>query len=281
MGKIRKLWKGIRYLLGQLPDRHEAFTRDQRVWNAETDRRLNRLHRIVPESKFLRQLLLRVMREYFYRGGDDPDALAALALDRLEGDFRRMIFGDAPLMLDALHRRERSVPELRAGLQDALRRRCRTLAAGAWRELLAVPECRRRFVASPLRLQLNDLECYASPLLAYADRGRLTLVELRSGALDEYPEVRLMHRFHALNRSGRLPEAVVSRQLDPETGELRELAGDFDVAETLRAMTAEAAAHRTELTLDAAAIPVNTTNCGHCVFASYCGEKSQLKGDLP
>lgn len=247
---------------------------------SETDKRLNKLHRIVPESKFLRQLLLRVMREYFYRGGDDPEALVPLALDRLESDFRRMIFGDAPLIPETVYRHDKSVPELRADLQDALRRQCRRLGSGAWGGLLDVPECRRRFVASPLHLHLNELECYASPLLACADRGRLLLVELRTGSLAEHPEIRLMHRVHAMNLSGRMPEAVRSCQLDPETGELRDLDGDFDVSATLRAMSAEAAAHRTELTLDAAGIPVNTVNCGHCVFASYCGEKFQPKGDL-
>ena len=227
----------------------------------------------------MRQLLLRVMREQFYRGGDDPDALFPLALEKMESDLRQMIFGNAPLVLDELYTHEKSVPSLRAAVRESLFRQCRTLCDGAWAELLRVPECRRRFIASPLLLNINELQCYASPLAAYSDRGRLHLVELRTGSLREHPEVPLMHRIYALNLSGRFPEAVRSCQLDPSTGDLRELDGESDVSETLRSMSAEAAAHREELSLAAEDIPVNTVNCGRCVFASCCGETSKGKDD--
>ena len=244
---------------------------------SENDRRINRLHRVVPLQKYMRQLLLRVMREHFYRGVNDPEALFPLALEKMESDLRQMIFGNAPLVLDELYAHEKSVTDLRAAVRESLYRQCRTLRDGAWAELLRVPECRRRFIASPLLLNINDLQCYASPLVAYSDKGRLHLVELRTGSLREHPEVPLMHRSYAFNLSGRFPEAVRSCQLDPTTGDLRELDGDFDVSETLRTMSAEAAAHREELALAPEEIPVNTVNCGRCTFASYCGENFQRK----
>ena len=248
---------------------------------SETDRRINRLHRIVPESKYLRQLLLRIMREIFYRGGDDPDTLYPLALARCESDFRRMVFGDAPLVIDAVYRHESGVTALRTALRDSLYRQCRALSGGAWRELLEIPVSRRRFLASPLCLRINELACYASPLLAYSDRGKLYWVELRGGTLAEHPEVMLMHRYYALNRSGRTPEALASCQLDPETGDFRGVDRDFDVSATLRLMSAEAAAHREEMTRPAAEIPANFGNCERCVFVSYCGEKIKERNPRP
>jgi len=236
-------------------------------------RRINQLHRIIPEQKYLRQLLMAVMRESFYRGNCDPESLYVLALAKCEQDFRQMVFGNAPQITAGLFYHRQSVAELRQQLKDELFRQCCTLG-DAWAELLSIPHSRRRFIASPLHLNINDLECYASPLLAYSEQGKLRIVELRSGNIAfTAPEILVMHRFYALNVSGRSPETVVSCQLDPERGTLEELAMDFDISEVLRRMTADAGAHRENMLTGLEHIPANSGNCGQCVFVSYCRNK--------
>ena len=233
-------------------------------------RRINMLHRVIPERKYLRQLLIAVMRESFYRGDDDPDALYPLALAKCELDFRQMVFGNSPQIIAGLFEHKKSVAEVRQDLKDDLFRQCCNLNE-FWGALLTVPPPQRRFIASPLLLNINELECYASPLLAYSDRGRLRIVELRAGNIAAFaPEVMLMHRFYALNTSGRAPESVISCQLDPENGALRELAGEFDISETLRQMTADAAAFREDMSKAPEHISRNTGSCRQCVFASCC-----------
>ena len=245
--------------LGAMPDSGSA------------EKRINQLHRIIPESKYLRQLLLRTMREIFYRGGDDPQTLHPLAAERLENDFRRMVFGDARQIISTLYAHDCSVDTLRKKLRETLWSYCNRLQDDAWDDLLRIPVTHRRFIASPLLLNINELECYASPLLAYSDRGRLRIVELRAGNIAAFaPEVMLMHRFYALNTSGRAPESVISCQLDTENGALRELAGEFDISETLRQMTADAAAFREDMSKAPEHIPRNTGSCRQCVFASCC-----------
>ncbi|MBE6398549.1 MAG: hypothetical protein E7041_00250 [Lentisphaerae bacterium] len=235
-------------------------------------RRINQLHRVISERKYLRQLLMAVMRESFYRGDDDPDTLYVLALAKCEQDFRQMVFGNAPQITSGLFYHRQSVADLRQELKDTLFRQCAALTS-SWAELLAVPPANRRFIASPLHLNINDLECYASPLLAYTASGKLRIVELRTGNIALHaPEIMVMHRFYALNISGRSPESVISCQLDPETGILQETAADFDISEILRRMAADAGAHRENMLTEREQIPENTVNCGHCVFASYCGK---------
>lgn len=245
--------------LGMLPEADESY------------RKINRLHRIIPESKYIRQLLLHTMREIFYRGNEnDPDSLYFLALEKMESDFRKMIFGNAPLMLTALAENSCSVDALRRRVRENLWAKCAKLQENAWCDLLSVPVAQRRFIASPLKLYINELCCYASPLLAYSDRGRLRIVELRENDISAFPEVLLMHRCYALNLYGRMPETVISCQLDTADGKMRELANDFSISSTLREMSAAAARHRDAMQLPLPEIPGNKSNCGHCVFASYC-----------
>ncbi len=244
--------------LGALPD------------SGSTEKRINQLHRIIPESKYIRQLLLRTMREIFYRGGDDPQTLHPLAAERLENDFRRMVFGDARQIISTLYEHSCSVDTLRKKLRETLWSYCSRLQDNAWDELLRIPVTHRRFIASPLQLYINELCCYASPLLAYSMRGRLRIVELRENDISSCPEVLLMHRYYALNLSGRIPETVVSCQLDPATGKLHELPDDFSISSTLRQMSSAAARHREAMMMPLAEIPAASENCGRCVFASYC-----------
>jgi hypothetical protein len=209
------------------------------------------------------------MREIFYRNSNDPDALLIAVQERSEYDFRRMIFGDAPQIIDTLYRHEQDVNTLKKHLKDSLLQNCESLG-GIWKELLMNPPLRRRFIDNPLRLNINDLQCYASPLLAYSDGGALRIVELRAGRLDGHPEISFMHRFYALNNSGRTPDSVHSCQLDPVDGSFRELHEDSRTANVLRSMSLEAGAHRKELDLPLAEVPVNTVNCPECVFNLYC-----------
>ena len=234
------------------------------------DKRINQLHRVIPENKYIRQLLLRTMREIFYRGSDDPETLYVLALERLESDFKRMVFGDAPQVISTLFFHHSSVDSLRRNLRQMLWERCEKLQSGAWSGLLQIPVMQRRFISSPLKLYINELCCYASPLLAYSDRGRIRIVELRENDISAHPEILLMHRYYALNVSGRMPDSVVSCQLDPATGELRELTGDFSISATLKAMSAAAAYHREAMMMPLAEIPGRSENCTKCIFVSYC-----------
>ncbi len=241
-------------------------------------RDLNFLHRIVPLNKYIRQLLLAVMRESFYRNSTAPETLTVMALEKWEYDFRRMVFGNAPLLLDLIHRNGNDFSALKKEVKETLIQRCEQLACGAWKELLAVPPLRRRFIASPLKLNINELCCYASPLLAYSDQGTLRIVELREGSIGAHPEILLMHRFYALNVSGRSPAAVISCQLDPADGSFRQFDTGDSCYEILQSMNREAAAHQAELQLPLTEVPVNNINCPRCVFDRYC--RNKLKNNV-
>ena len=132
----------------------------------------------------------------------------------------------------------------------------------------------RRFIASPLQLYINELCCYASPLLAYSARGRLNIIELRENDISRHPEVLLMHRFYAFNTNGRNPESVVSCQLNTADGSLRELPDNFSVSGILHEMSEAAACHRQAMSLPLAEIPGNPENCEKCVFAPCCEQLS-------
>ena len=237
----------------------------------------DKLHQIylqhcrISREEFLRRLLIKVMRESFYRHDTDPENLQTFALDELEKSLQQMVFGRSRNILCEFDEPGASVNRIKRELTSILAEKCLLLKNGAWSELLNYPAEKRRFIDSPMSLQLNELFCFISPLCAVSDRGKFRIIELRNGGMGNSGRITaLLHRFYIFNRYGKTPEMLDSLQLDLADGTLHLLETDGSLSEILNMISNDISIYQELLSMPLAEIPGNSTNCSRCVFNKIC-----------
>ncbi len=237
----------------------------------EKSRRIHSLHCRVSREEFLRRLLIKVMRESFYRHDTDVENLSFFALDELEKSLQQMIFGKSKHILHDFDMPGASFHKIKQELISLLAGKCLLLKNGAWSELLRYPAEKRRFIDTPMALQINELSCFISPLCAVSDRGKFRIVELRSGKMGESGRITtLLHRFYIHNRYGKTADALDSLQLDLDNGELHPLETDGSISEILELISHDVSVYQKLLSMPLSEIPENRANCSRCVFNKIC-----------
>ena len=243
---------------------------------ADADEKLHQIylqHCRISREEFLRRLLIKVMRESFYRGETDVENLSAFALDELEKSLQQMIFGKSKYILNDFDFPGASFNKIKRELVSTLSEKCLLLKNGAWSELLKYPAEKRRFIDTPLALQINELSCFISPLCAVSDRGKFRIVELRSGKMGDSGRITaLLHRFYIYNRYGKTADMLDSLQLDLEDGLLHLLESDGSLSEILDVISDDVRNYQKLLSIPLSEIPENRINCPRCVFKNICNQ---------
>ena len=231
-------------------------------------------HRMISDGKFIRELLLHTMQKEFYTGETDPRVLTVELFEAFDVEFEKIIFGRSSRTLASLCGNDFDVESKRRELLKELKECSSALISGGeWENLLRTPPESRRTLPKVLDLYINDLHCFATPLCAFNHRGKLWIVELRSGEFSGCEsETALIHAFYALNHCGRNPDMVESFVLDYHSGEMRHFGLNNDIASALRKISAEAGVWAKLAGLELADIPGNKENCPRCVFAGVCRE---------
>ena len=229
--------------------------------------------RMISDGKFIRELLLHTMQKEFYTGETDPGILGADLADAFDVEFEKIIFGRSSRTLATLNG-SIDIESKRQELLRELKECVSALISGReWENLLHIPVESRRTLPKVLDLYINDLRCFATPLCAFNHRGKLWIVELRSGEFSGCEnETALIHAFYALNYCGRNPDMVESFILDYRSGQMRHFGVNNDISAALRKISAEAGRWAQLAPLALVDIPGNKENCPRCVFAGVCRE---------
>ncbi len=234
-------------------------------------------------DSYLRTLLNNTMRSLFYRRNEEEDqgetpGLTALSAARFHRDFDRMLLGEWRFdhqkpMLRELLEPGASAEALRRELERELRRRAAALEGNAWGHLVAAEFTRRRPVESPQEIRVNELACYAVPVLALTSSGEFWVVEGTGG--DPGAGVALLHKFFAWNRYRRPPERVRSFYFEAGTGDFAEFGRDLNLGMALADLrddlTEMAAKVRPDGTLAEEDFASNPNHCPLCAFFP-CGD---------
>lgn len=249
-------------------------------------REAHRLRALLNEKIYLRRLFNLTLREIFYRDCDaesagEPGAAGRRAAARFEREFQAMLLD----MYGSDHAFPRLIELLKPGgsaSELAARLRARIAAAGAalengdWPELVAMSPERRRWMASPLFVQIGELRCAAAPLLAFtAPGGELRIIEGCGASHPEGEFAALLHKFHAFNVWRRPPERVRTFTLDLGSGRLTGHGDGLDVSAGLREITADCAEMtaliRSDGTVDEQDFACSDgAGCADCRFRSIC-----------
>ena len=246
--------------LGRMADAPEFH---RRIWAA---------HCRISDRKFLRQLLLQVMHRQFTAGAVNTAALLPELLENFHSAFDRMLLGQAGYTLISPDGSGVDFEAKRRELSGKLQAYSNLLTLGDWEQLLAIAPEKRRTLPEVLELKINELRCYASPLCAFSDHGKLHIVELRGGEFAGFEsETALLHRFYAMNSCGRDPDKVESWVLDYESGKIRRFGEDVDFSDGLAKITLEAGIWKELMDKNLSdIIPDDPTKCANCVFGTVC-----------
>ncbi len=238
-------------------------------------RLIHELKSLLTAHDYLMRLVAEEVRRSFYRPADMPfqRRLFPALRRRFLREFGQMLLGlpadDHKLpMLAELYYGE--APErLKLRLENELRE----ISSALERELLPALEAvgpeRRRPIAVPLPVQINELSCYIAPWVVFADGGTLCIID---AAADE--TTLLLHRYYALNVHRTPPERVRSLQIFPAAGELRLCGNELNISLTVQRLLAGAAEMRNALRPGGDAVPEdfprNPASCAKCRFRRYC-----------
>ncbi|MBS1371991.1 MAG: hypothetical protein HPZ91_18755 [Lentisphaeria bacterium] len=245
-------------------------------------RRIHEMRSLLSESTYLRRLIAAELRGFFYapHETEDPEfperfpLLTAAVTARFHREFRRMLLGEfqrdhAAPMLDTLYGNLDDPGTVKARLERKLYRALDALESGVWPALTGTRFLHRRTIESPLAVTIGSLRCHAAPVLAFQERGVLSIVE-SSGA----DSTALLLRFHALNRLHIPPERVRTFELIPEEGVLRESGLSLNISRTLREIKGGATemlnAIRPSGIVSIEDFPPDEESCSGCRFRSFC-----------
>lgn len=223
----------------------------------------------ISDSKFLREIMLGVLRREFYAGETDPARLDGVVSEAFHLEYRKLIYGRSDRQLFSLCREpdfEGKCRELEHLLTTYLNN-----IRPHWAQLLAVPPEARRSIVRVLDLNISRWRCFGSPLCAYFECGKLCFVELRGGDFSgDEPETAMLHRVYALNFCSRDPGSVESMVLDYHNGTMRIFNSGNDISRAVKSVKDELARWEELWEMDYRDIPGNEVNCPRCVFAEIC-----------
>ena len=245
-------------------------------------RRLHEMRSLLSERAYLHRLIAAELRRRFYRPHEEEDAELpdseagpyGAVPGRLRREFRRMLRDEfrtdhAHPMLAALYYNSTPPGELLRDLEKRLRNAMTAMSSGPLAMLARTRYLFRRPIDSPLEVAVGELRCFAAPILAFEEKGVLTIVE-GSGA----DSTVLLHKFHAANKLHIPPERVRSLELIPGKGALRLAGKELNISRTLREIRGGAAemlnAVRPDGTVREEDFPRNPAHCTLCRFRGHC-----------
>ena len=252
-------------------------------------RQLHERRNRIPLQAYLQRQLKQLIREAFYSRFPEeentasaalssPEAISAALHNRFDRDFMRMLEGGSSYDHHLCFIRELEDPhcritELMRRAGEEITRLTGNLTSALWKLIAETPLLSRREIASPLQVNINDLCCYCAPLFALERNGELWIVETYCDDLTV-----LLHKFYAVNTSGREPHLVRSFSYTPETGDFSEAGLDLNVSDALRQISADGAEWAELLKHPAETIPGNFEHCKMCEFSILCNKHFQKNG---
>ena len=236
----------------------------------------------LPLPAYLRRVIDLAIREIFYA---PPDAglekltLSAAAFRIAEREFRQFFFGSENPKYFCEDWRDGGKPgTLFDEMCSALEKCCAEFERGAWSRLAdTAPEC-RRYLESPLVLNVGELKCAIVPLIALRQAADLWLID-GGGTPDDGDEISALARFAFFNRCQIPPERVKTFVIpNDDPGAFLQVGQDADFSTVFAGIKLDVddmlGVIRPDGTIDEADFTCNTSECGDCPFRALCSREN-------
>ena len=235
-------------------------------------------------AQYVNILLDSALRNIFYQRFEEEDeatptaTLTDFAIKKMWRDFNAMLNGEfkrdhRQLMLQEFFLPNITPRELAMELTKRINDSGNRLENGIWQELNQIPFVQRRWVETPQAVNLNELECYCVPLVAFKIERELWIIENFQYSFGEN-ELVTLHKFYAMNQHRCPPDAVRSFSINRTTGELYELGKNLNISsaikEIMRDVDEMQKAIRPDGTLHEDDFAPNQKFCPFCKFQPYC-----------
>ncbi|MDR0931564.1 MAG: hypothetical protein LBM70_00890 [Victivallales bacterium] len=245
-------------------------------------RRIHEMRSLLSEKSYLRRLIAMELRNKFYLPHEEENPefpehvprLSFAVMSRFNREFRRMLTGEfqrdhATPMLNTLYDNFTSASEIKARLDRQLSQMLDALESGVWAMLFRSRFLHRRPIDSPLKVAIGHLACFVAPIIAFQERGILSIVA--NGKTDS---TALLLRYYAMNQLHIAPQNVHTLELIPEEGILKESGIELNIGHTLREIRNGAAdmlnAIRPSGDVAIDDFPPNLNSCSDCNFRFFC-----------
>ena len=227
----------------------------------------------VPE--YVKQLLYRIVRSFFYSGSLEPEGFKSILEEQFSREFRDMLLGRAEQdhkvpFLRELTRPGFSPQALKAEILAELRREAGLWEEKALKQLLRIELEKRLEVSFPLKVCWSELDTYCTVVAAWFDGGRFNA--LCTGGPSE--ENSALLNFYALNQFECDPGHVAIWHL--ENGQMYEAPRQLSFSAAFRRIRKDVDAmlvlEKRSGGVDAKFFPQEFCHCGQCRFSIVCSQ---------
>lgn len=237
----------------------------------------------LPMPMYLRRVLNCAMRKIFYASQEEEysraEHLYPVAHNIAVKELHQVLSGSN---LPKAYCAEIADTSIRPGdicdeMCERLENMCSKLQNGAWGRLCGIPQINRRFIASPMQLDIADLKCAVAPVLAYRSNGDLCVID-GTGNDGDGREISLLYKFAAMNMHRIAPEKVRSFIIRPDTeSDFVETGSDISISALLRDIRRDVdemlGAIREDGSICEKDFPCNENSCRSCAFSHLCLRK--------
>lgn len=241
----------------------------------------------LPMIAYLRRAVNLAIREIFYApleadAKDDAISmeLAETVFKIIQREFRQYLSGnDCPKVICSDWLDESVKPGyLFDDMCDKANQMCAALENGAWGQLKNIEFACRRYVESPLILNIGELKCAITSLVAFRQSADFWLIEAGGTEVDG-DEFAALARFAFFNRWQIRPEQIKTFILkSDESGSFVQVGADADFSEVFSEIRKDVDAMlgmiRSDGTLVEEDFPCNTSECENCSFRLICPQKN-------